>query len=162
MAGAFSSARSMPHTGSFTIGLPRLPAHRYLRYPQCGLRVRYRHALAVLAAGAYAEAQVASDHVYLHEDLRAVASEGCAAHRLAHLPVLYEVAFSHLEYEVTVYRVDLAAAHLPYKQALVQGLNDGLGAVFSRRDYRIGHPRNGPVVVGFPPAVASRFEARFH
>src|SRR3546814_3851085 len=71
-----------------------------------------RHALALLAAGADAvvELHVVADHLHLGHHIGAVADEGGALHRRAHLAVLDEVGLGAGEHELARGDVDLAAS----------------------------------------------------
>src|ERR1700674_3075825 len=75
------------------------------------LGVGHRHPLAILAAGADAEAEVAADQSDPFQYIRAVAGKGCSPYRFSHHPFLDEVAFRNLEDEISVDRVDLASPH---------------------------------------------------
>src|SRR3546814_2957246 len=87
-----------------------------------GLADADRHALALLAAGADAvvELHVVADHLHLGHHIGAVADEGGALHRRAHLAVLDEVGLGAGEHELARGDVDLAAAEVHGIEALLR------------------------------------------
>src|SRR3990170_2710835 len=131
-----------------------LSTHGDLRYPEGRLRIAHRRPLAVFSSCADGESEVRTDHINGHEHLRPVPRERCAAYRFADPPVLYEVAFAHLEHEITVHRVHLASAHLFDEQTPGGRAKDVVRIRRAGRYHGVRHSRDRPVLVGFSPPVA--------
>src|SRR5688500_18600265 len=104
-----------------------LPADHDRGDPQRRLCVGDGRALPVLAAGAGRVAEVPAHHVDLAHELRPLPDERRSAQRLGQAPVADAVRLGHLEREVPADDVDLAAAHLPDEDAVVDRREDVRG-----------------------------------
>ncbi len=125
-----------------------------------GLTGADRHALAVLAADAGLDVEVAGDHVDLHEDVDAVADEGGPAQRRRDPAVLDQVALGDAEDEVAAGRLDLPAGQALGVEALGRRRDDLLGRRIARGDVGRRHARDRHVAERLAPSVAGRRGAR--
>src|SRR5206468_4100952 len=69
------------------------------------------------------------------------------------------VALSDLEGEVAGDDVDLTAAHLLYKHAVLHRAEDLGGIRRARRDHRVRHPADRQIAERFAPRVAAPLDA---
>src|SRR5687767_3602265 len=136
-----------------------LPADHDRGDPQRRLCVGDGRALPVLAAGAGRVAEVPAHHVDLAHELRPLPDEGRSAQRLGQAPVADAVRLGHLEREVPADDVDLAAAHLPDEDAVVDRREDVRGVALAWRDHRVRHPADRQVPERLTPSVPALRDA---
>src|SRR5215212_8490490 len=134
-------------------------SNRYPLHPQRGLADAYRHALAVLAAGADTgvQRQIVADHRNAVQVGRAVADQHRALERRAHLAVLDLVRLGALEHVLPGRDVDLTAAEIGSIDAVLDRGEDFGGVALPGEHVGVGHAWHRHVRIALATAVAGRF-----
>src|SRR3546814_2832419 len=108
------------------------------------------------SADAVVELHVVADHLHLGHHIGAVADEGGALHRRAHLAVLDEVGLGAGEHELDRGDVDLAADEVHGREALLHRDEDLLRMLFAPQTHGVGQERHGYVRIALAPPIAGR------
>src|SRR6267143_2814716 len=148
-----------PPARRLVTGSLQLAANDDARDADGWLRVGDGRALTVFSASPSRVAEIRSDHVDFGHQLRALPNQCCSPQRLGELAVAYPIALGDLEREVAGHDVDLTAAHLLYKHAVLHRAEDFGGVRRARRDHRVRHSADRQVAEGLAPRVAAPRDA---
>src|SRR6185312_4384295 len=115
----------------------------------------YRDGLSVFSAGAYAfiQLQIVANHGYFGEGVRSIANQSAILQRRGNLPVLNHVGFRRREDEFPAGNVHLTATEIDGINSTMNGPDNVLWSLVTRKHVCVCHTRHGDVLVAFPAAI---------